>query len=119
MNAIANNIRICELPDYCKCSSHRHPLPELNCYWASDVRQSYPFILAVTGNIATAETFPYNRQEYCRTGRCYRFLRRANYRGGEFRGWGQLSFTFEILEHIPTGEQFAIIRDVIRGGECY
>ena len=115
----ANYIRISDLPAYIKTSSRRHPLPELNCHWASDARQSYPFILAITGNIATAETFPYNKQDYRRTGRCYRFLRRANYRGGEFRGWGQLSFTFEILEKVTTGEQFAILREVVRGGETY
>lgn len=118
MNAIANNIRIADLPYYVKSSSFRHVLPELDCHWSSEHR-SFPFVLAVTGNIATAETFPYNRQEYRRTGKCFRFLRRANYRGGEWRGWYQLSFTFEILENLVTGEQVAIIRDVVRGGEVF
>lgn len=114
MNAIANNIRICELPDYCKCSSHRHPLPELDCLWSS-LHWSYPFILAITGNIATAETFPYNRKEYRQTGDIFQYTRRAN----PGHGRQGLEFVFEILEHIPTGKQFAIIQDVIRGGECY
>ena len=119
MNTIANNIRIADLPCYVKSSSFRQRTPELNCYWASDARRSFPFVLAVTGNIATANTFPYNRKEYRRTGRCYRFLRRANYRGGTYRGWYQLSFTFEILEKVATGEQVAILRDVVRGGPVY
>jgi len=115
MNALTNNIRIADLPTYIKTSSTRRPLPELNCHWASDSHGSYPFVLAVTGNIATAATFPYNRKEYRRTGRCYKFLRRANYRGG----WHQLSFTFEILEKVATGEQVAILREVVRGGDTY
>ena len=115
MNTLTANIRISDLPCYVKCSSSRRPTPELNCHWASDARRSFPFILAATGNIATAETFPCNRREYRRTGRCYQFLRRANYRGG----WYQLSFTFEILEKVATGEQVAILRKVVRGGETY
>ena len=127
MNSLSNNIRISDLPNYIKTSAYhfanayggmRAVVPELNCHW-SEVRRSYPFILAITGNIATAETFPYNRKEYRRTGDCFSFTRRANYRGGEFRGWHQLSFTFEILEKIATGEQVAIIRDVVRGGPVY
>lgn len=118
MNAIANNIRIADLPYYVKSSSSRHVLPELDCYWSREHR-SFPFVLAATGNIATAKTFPYNRQEYRRMGKCFRFLRRANYRGGEHRGWYQLSFTFEILENLVTGEQVAIIRDVDRGGDVF
>lgn len=114
MNAITNNIRISELPYYCKSSSFRHVLPELDCHWSSE-HCSYPFVLAITGNIATAETFPFNRKEYRRTGRCYQFLRRANFRGG----WHQLSFTFEILEKVATGEQVAILREVVRGGKTY
>ena len=115
MNKLLNNIRISDLPGYVKSSSFRQRTPELNCHWASDARRSFPFVLAITGNIATAETFPYNRKEYCRTGRCYKFLRRANYRGG----WHQLSFTFEILEKVATSEQVAILREVVRGGETY
>ena len=118
MNAIANNIRISDLPYYCKSSCSCRPLPELNCYWSHE-HCSFPFVLAITGNIATAETFPYNRKEYRRTGKCYQFLRRANYRGGKYCGWHQLSFTFEILEKIATGEQVAILREVVRGGETY
>lgn len=119
MSKLLNNIRISDLPGYVKSSSFRQRTPELNCYWDSDARRSFPFILAITGNIATAETFPYNRKEYRRTGHCYKFLRRANYRDGEFRGWHQLSFTFEILEKVATGEQVAILREVVRGGETY
>lgn len=115
MNKLLNNIRISDLPHYVKSSSFRHVLPELDCNWAFDSHGTYPFVLAITGNIATAETFPYNRKEYRRTGRCYQFLRRANHRGG----WNQLSFTFEILEKITTGEQVAILRDVVRGGRTY
>lgn len=115
MNKLLNNIRISDLPDYVKSSSFRQRTPELNCYWESDNPRSYPFILAITGNIATAETFPYNRKEYRRTGRYYRFLRRANHRGG----WHQLSFTFEILEKVATGEQVAILQEVVRGGRTY
>lgn len=114
MNKLLNNIRISDLPGYVKSSSFRQRTPELNCYWSSE-HCSFPFVLAITGNIATAETFPYNRKEYRRTGRCYQFLRRANYRGG----WHQLSFTFEILEKVATGEQVAILREVVRGGETY
>lgn len=116
--ALTANIRISDLPYYVKCSCSRHPLPELNCYW-SDKNRSYPFVLAITGNIATAATFPYNRQEYRRTGNLFTFRRRANYRGGEFRGWYQLSFTFEILEKVATGEQVAILREVVRGGPVF
>lgn len=109
MNTITNNIRIADLPNYVKSSSSRHVLPELDCYW--DVtRRSFPFILAITGNIATAETFPYNRKEYRRTGNCYQFLRRGRH---------QLSFTFEIIKRVATGEQFAILREVVRGGKIY
>ena len=115
MNTLTNNIRISDLPSYVKSSSSHHILPELDCHWASDARCSFPFVLAITGNIATAETFPYNRKEYRRTGRCYKFLRRTNYRGG----WHQLSFTFETLEKVATGEQVAILREVVRGGETY
>lgn len=109
MNTLANNIRIADLPNYVKSSSSRHVLPELDCHW-SEARRSFPFVLAITGNIATAETFPYNRQEYRRTGVCYRFLR---------RGQRRLSFTFEILEKVATGEQVAILQDVVRGGAMY
>ena len=119
MNTLANSIRISDLPSFIKTSTMRHPCPELNCHWASNAQRSFPFVLAATGNIATAETFPYNRQEYRRTGRCYLFPRRAVYRGGEFKGWGQLSFTFEILEKVATGEQVAILRDVRRGTDTY
>ena len=118
MNTIVDNIRISDLPNYVKTWTRFEPLPELDCYW-SEVRRSYPFVLAITGNIATAKTFPYNRKEYRRTGDCFSFTRRANYRGGEFRGWHQLSFTFEILEKVATGEQFAILRDVVRGGPVW
>lgn len=126
MNALTNNIRISELPSFVKTSGRRFGknctpysvVPELDCHWSSEHR-SFPFVLAATGNIATAETFPYNRKEYRRTGHCYQFLRRANYRGGEFRGWHQLSFTFEILEKVATGEQVAILREVVRGGKTY
>lgn len=119
MSNLTNNIRIADLPCYIKSSSFRQRTPELDCYWDSNARCSFPFVLAITGNIATAETFPYNRKEYRRTGRCYRFLRRANYRGGMRRGWYQLSFTFEILEKVTTGEQVAILREVVRGGPVY
>lgn len=127
MNSLSANIRISDLPNYVKTSASRFVnaygatrpvVPELNCYW-SEVNRSYPFIIAATGNIATAETFPYNRKEYRRTGDCFSFTRRANYRGGEFRGWHQLSFTFEILEKVATGEQVAIIRRVTRGGPVW
>ena len=113
MNAITNNIRISELPSYVKCFSHLTVLPELDCHWSSEHR-SFPFVLAITGNIATAETFHYNRKEYRRTGKCYQFLRRYT-----FRGWHQLSYTFEILEKVATGEQVAILRDVVRGGQVF
>jgi len=113
MNTITNNIRISNLPYYCKASCTRHPLPELNCYWA-DCHRSFPFVLAITGNIATAETFPFNRQEYRRTGNLYTFTRRHLN-----RGWHQLTYTFEILEKVATGEQVAILREVVRGGEVY
>ena len=113
MNAIANNIRISELPSYVKCFSHQDILPELDCHWSSEHR-SFPFVLAITGNIATAETFPYNRKEYRRTGKCYQFLRRHT-----CRGWHQLSYTFEILEKVATGEQVAILREVVRGGRVF
>lgn len=119
MNTLVNNIRIVDLPDYVKSVSFRQVLPELNCHWASNARRSFPFVLAITGNIATVETFPFNRKEYRRTGNCYTFLRRANYRDGEYCGWHQLSFTFEILEKVTTGEQVAILREVIRGGKVY
>lgn len=118
MNAIANNIRISELPYYCKSSCSRHPLPELNCHWSSEHR-SYPFILAITGNIATAETFPFNRKEFRRTGKVYTFTRRARYHHDTYLGRTTLEFSFEILEKVVTGEQFAIIRDVVRNGRCY
>lgn len=111
MNTITNNIRISDLPCYVKSFSSRHVLPELDCHW-SEVHCSFPFILAMTGNIATAETFPYNRKEYRLTGDGFSFPRRANFRGG----WHQLSFTFDIVEKVATGEQFAILHNVERGG---
>ena len=113
MNAIANYITIANLPHYVKCSSSRNIIPELNCYWSSNDRRSYPFIISITGNIATAVTFPYNRKEYRRTGRLFTFRRRYM---NHLSGWHQLSYTFEILEKVATGEQFAIIYDVERGG---
>lgn len=118
MNALANYIRISDLPYHVTTGCFGRYVPELNCHWSSEHR-SYPFVLAATGNIATAETFPYNRQEYRRTGKCYLFPRRSVYRGGKFCGWGQLSFTFEILEKVATGEQVAILRDVRRGTDTY
>ena len=118
MTTLADNIRISDLPHYIKSSSFKRVTPELDCHW-SDVHRSYPFILAITGNIATARTFPYDKKEYRRIGQCYTFRRRANYRGGKFYGWNQLSFTFEILEKVATGEHFAIIRSVVRGGPVY
>ena len=117
-SSLSANIRISDLPNYIKTGCFGRYVPELNCFW-SEVRRSYPFVIAITGNIATAETFPYNRKEYRRTGDCFTFTRRANYRGGEFRGWHQLTFTFEILEKVATGEQVAIIRRVTRGGPVY
>lgn len=123
MNSLSANIRISDLPSYVKTPDYiytnayggtRPVVPELNCYW-SQYNRSYPFILAATGNIATAKTFPYNRKEYRRVGLCFSFKRRSNYRGG----WHQLYFTFEILEKVATGEQFAILREVIRRGPRY
>lgn len=114
MNRIANYIRISELPYYCKSSSFQQVCPELDCYW-SDVNRSFPFILAITGNIATAETFPFNRQEYRRTGDVFTYTRRAFPHGGRC----SLEFSFEILEKIATGERFAIIKDVVQDGRCY
>lgn len=113
MNAIANHIRISDLPYYCKSSSFRHVLPELDCHW-SDLHRSFPFLLAITGNIATRETFPFDKKDYRLTGKVFTFLRRATP-----RGWHQLSYTFEIVEKVTTGEQFAILREVVRGGPTW
>mgnify|MGYP007038179317 CR=1 FL=1 len=114
MNTIANYIRISDLPYYCKASSSKQVCPQLNCYW-SDCHCSFPFILAATGNIATIQTFPFNRREYRRTCEIFHFTRRALPNGG-FCG---LEFSFEIIEKVTTGEKFALIRDVIRNGRCY
>lgn len=113
MNTLAKYIRISDLPCYTKSMSFRHVLPELDCHW-SDLHRSFPFIIATTGNIATAETFPFDKKEYRRTGLVFSFRRRWT-----VRGWHQLSYTFEILEKVSTGEQFAIIRDVVRGGPVF
>lgn len=113
MNTITANIRISELPYYCKSASFRQVCPELNCHW-SDRHCSFPFILATTGNIATAKTFPFNRKEYRLTGDRFTFLRRWMP-----MGLHQLSYTFDIVEKVATGEQFAILREIVRGGPTW
>lgn len=114
MNNMTNYITIANLPNYIKCSSYRHILPELNCYW-SDLNCSFPFILAITGNIATPETFPYDKKEYRYTGNVIHYTRRyiPNH------GLHGLEYYFMILEKVSTGERFAILKNVIRNGECY
>ena len=114
MNRIANNFRISDLPYYVKCSSSRDVLPRLDCHWSGE-HCDYPFVLAITGNIATAETFPYDKKDYRRTNRGYCFPRRFMCN----RGWHRFEYTFSILENIHTGEKVAILADVTTPTRTY
>lgn len=110
MDTLTNSIRISALPSYVKTATSRKILPELNCYWSSEHR-SYPFVLAITGNIATAETFPYERNEYLRIGLQYHFPARFLSSRRSYHG---LDYVFDIVENKKTGEQMAILLRVTR-----